>query len=72
MGHAPGAEKEDELEVPLGRSVTVVHDQRPATSLDRGSRLVKSREEVIHEMARGQADFLRHPQLIARGAWGGK
>jgi hypothetical protein len=72
MGHTPCAEEENQLEVPLGRSVAVIHDQHPAAPTDGGARVAESCDEVIHETARGETDFLRHPQLIAHGARGGK
>lgn len=51
VGHTPCAEEENQLEVPLGRSVAVVHDEHPAAFADGGSRVAENCDEVIHEAA---------------------
>ena len=72
MSERPGAQKEEELEAPLRLGVRIVFDDHDAASLSgRRPRIAKSGNELVHELRRSQADFLRHPPFIAsRGRTG--
>jgi hypothetical protein len=72
VSERPGAQKEEELEAPLGLGVRFVPDDYDATPLSgRRPRIAKRGNELVHEVRRSQADFLRHPPFIAlRGRTG--
>jgi hypothetical protein len=72
VSERPGAQKEEELEAPLRLGVRFVPDDHDATPLSgRRPRIAKHGNELVRELGRSQADFLRHPPLIAfRGRTG--